>query len=70
MITKAESFALDNTLADYPKGISYEAVQSLINNRDLVSVWEAMENWSDIDITDFQDSLRDQIDALLAEVKS
>lgn len=70
MITKAEKFALGNTLADYPEGISYEAVQSLINNRVLVSIWEPMTYWSDRDVTDFQDSLRDQIDALLAEVKS
>lgn len=74
-LSRAEVFALDNTLACYPDGKTYAQIQKLIEREyekgwNKIDVWHSLEYWSDGDIIDFQDSLRDQINELLAEVKA
>jgi hypothetical protein len=68
-LSRAEVFALNNTLACCPDNTTYKQVQQMLRNGDeSISVWEPMGYWDIDDIIDFQDSLRDQINELLAEV--
>ncbi len=73
-LSRAEVFALDNTLACYPNGKTYAQIQKLLEREyekgwNKIDVWGALEYWSDGDIIDFQDSLKDQIEKMLEEVK-
>jgi len=73
-LSRAEVFALDNTLACYPDGKTYAQIQKLLEREyekgwNKIDVWGSLEYWSDGDIIDFQDSLKDQIEKMLEEVK-
>jgi hypothetical protein len=73
-LSRAEVFALDNTLACYPDGKTYAQIQKMIEREyekgwNKIDVWGSLEYWSDGDIIDFQDSLKDQIEKMLEEVK-
>ena len=72
-LSRAEVFALGNTLACYPDGKTYAQIQKLLEREyakgwNKIDVWGSLEYWSDGDIIDFQNSLRDQVNELLAEV--
>ena len=72
-LSRAEVFALDNTLACYPDGKTYAQIQKLLEREyekgwNKIDVWGALEYWSDGDIIDFQDLLKDQIEKMLQEV--
>ena len=69
MLTKAERFALSNTLSDYPDDVSYQEVQEMLRDYDeSVTVWEMMEDWSPEQVIDYQDDLANQVATLLREV--
>jgi hypothetical protein len=73
-LSRAEVFALDNTLACYPDGKTYAQIQKLLEREyekgwNKIDVWGSLEYWSDGDIIDFQDSLKDQIEKMLEELK-
>lgn len=68
-LSRAELFALNNTLADGLDNNTYKQVQQMLRNgAESISVWEPMGYWDIDDIIAFQDSLRDQVNELLAEV--
>jgi len=72
-LSRAEVFALNNTLACYPDGKTYAQIQKLIEREyekgwNKIDVWGSLEYWSDGDIIDFQDSLKEQIEKMLQEV--
>jgi hypothetical protein len=74
-LSRAEVFALSNTLACYPDNKTYAQIQKLIERKyekgwNKIDVWGSLEYWSDGDIIDFQDSLRDQVNELLTEIKA
>lgn len=51
MNTKAEQFALDQWLSDYPVNLAYDEIISVLNNAEVdftideISVWEIVEDY-------------------------
>jgi len=72
-LSRAEVFALNNTLACCPDDKTYAQIQALIRREyakgwNKIDVWGSLEYWSAEDLIEFQDSLRDQVNELLEEV--
>jgi hypothetical protein len=65
-MNEMEIFALNHTLSDWPDGLTYEQVQSLImRGSGRISVWEKMEDWSSLDVCMYQDELKSDVEELL-----
>ena len=64
MNTKAEYFALDQWLTDYPANLSYAEIINVLNNAEIdftideISVWEMVEDYPLDQVAEFIDDTK------------
>jgi hypothetical protein len=67
-LSRAEIFALDQTLAEYPDNLTYDEVQDLlIDNEEGVYVWQPLEDMPISKLIEFQNDLKWGVERLLNE---
>jgi hypothetical protein len=71
-MTKAERFALNQWLSDYPENLSYDEIITILNNSetewmiDDICVWEAVEDHPYEKIAEFINDTRQAFERAIA----
>ena len=73
-MTNAEHFALNQWLTDYPEGISYQEIITVLSESenewtiDNVTVWEVVENFTLDQVAEFIEDTRKAFERATTEV--
>jgi len=71
-MTKAERFALNQWLSDYPENLSYDEIITILNNPeteltiDDICVWELVEGYNFTQVAEFIEDTRKAFERAIA----